>query len=162
MFPDNDILGPVYSLANWGGPDRDRKQGGGGGLFGLGDFGTMGLMSLGGNLLGGVAGLLAGETEQEKRGKKVFRLAENRLGQDVLNPDQYLADFYRSQVPEWNRMGENVGKRLGLDSGVAQGAMIDMIQPSIAKFMMNAKMQNDMLTSQQDSMLLSLMAGLGR
>ena len=132
------------------------------GLFGLGDAATGGLLSFGSAALGGIGGLLMGESEGEKRSKKVFNLAQNRLGQDVLDPSQYLSEFMRATAETRNQQAEGINRRLNLDSGVAQGALGDNLQGPLAQFMLNAKMQNDMLKGQNDNMLLQLMAGLSR
>jgi len=136
--------------------------GGGGGLFGLGDLATGGLFSFGSGLLGGLGSLFGGKSDSEKRADKVFSLAQNRLGQDVLNPDQYLADYMRTMAPKFNMQGETMNRRLGLDSGVAQGELAHMMDSELAGFLLNAKMQNDQLKSQRDDSLMNLMAMLGR
>ena len=136
-------------------------MGSGGGLFGLGDVATGGLLGAGTSLLGGLAGLLGGPSEGEKRQRKVFGLAQNRLGQDVLRPEQYMADYMRASAPRFNQQAETMNRRLNLDSGVAQGELQHSMQSDFAQFMLNAKMQNDQLKTQRDSMLLQLMGSLG-
>jgi len=155
----DNIMNAAYNYGTWGGGGKD-KASAAGGLFGLGDFTSMGLLGLGGDLFKALGSLLGGESEGEKRAKKTFKMAQNRLGQSPLDPNQYLADFMRSMVPEWNQQGENIAKRTGLDSGVAQGAIIDAIQPDLARFMFQANIQNDMARYQGDQALLSLMASL--
>lgn len=136
--------------------------GGGTGLFGLGDAATGGLLGLGTSALGAIGGLLQGPSEAEKRGRKVFNLAQNRLGQNVLQPEQYLADFKRATAEDFNRQAEDINQRLNLDSGVAHGALADNMQSTFAKFLLGAKQQNDVLKNQNDNMLLQLMASLSR
>ena len=119
-------------------------------------------ITAGGELLGDLAGLLRGETDAQKRAGKTFSLAENRLGQDVLKPEQYLADYMRTLLPQFNREAESINTRLGLDSGVAQGALAESRQSQIGSFLLDAKMQNDVLKSRNDNMLLNLMGSLGR
>ncbi len=138
------------------------QGGAGAGLFGLGDVATGGLLSGGTALLGGLSGLLQGESAAEKRQGKVFNLAQNRLGQDVLNPDQYLADFMRLQQERAGQVGERVNRQFGLDAGVGQSEFLRSTEPAIAQFMLQAKQQADVLKSQNDNALLSLMAGLSR
>ena len=134
--------------------------GGGGGLFGLGDLASGGLLSAGGALFGGIAGLLGGKSDAEKRSEKVFNLAQNRMGQDVLHPEQYMADYRRATAGENNRQAERINQRLGLDSGAAQTDIAFRQQDSLAQFMLNSKMQADILKSKKDDMLLALMGGL--
>lgn len=117
-------------------------------------------ISAGGALLGGLAGLFKGESWGDKQAKNLYNMAQNRMGQSVLQPEQYLAEYMRSQAPRWNQQGEAIGRRLNLDSGVAQGEMINAQQPTIANFMLQAKQRGDELKFQNDNMLLSLMAQL--
>ena len=167
-----------------GGSDALSKMmalfGGGGGMFGLGDLATGGLFSAGGAALSGLAGLFGGPSEQEKgmkaqrlgredayqtsksRTGDVFSMAKNRMGQSPLDPNQYLADYMQSMAPMFNKDANRLGSTLGLDSGMAQGAMMEKQQSSIAQFMLNAKMQSDVLKGQNDNMLMQLMSGLGR
>lgn len=136
--------------------------GGGGGLFGLGDAATGGLFTAGSALLGGIGGLLGGKSEEEKRTEKVFNLAQNRLGQDVFDPQQLVAEFERANFDRNNLMAENINRTLGLDTGVGQGALANQRQSQLAQFVLDAKVQNDVLKSRNDNMLLQLMAGLSR
>jgi len=131
------------------------------GLFGLGDLGTMGLFSFGGSLLSGLGSLLAGESPGEKRTKETYGLARNRLGQSVIEPEQYLADFYRTATPRIKRQGETIERRLGLDVGVAQGELWSSANEMLADFLLQAKMQADILKSQRDTQLLQLMGSMG-
>ena len=133
----------------------------GGGLFGLGDIATGGLFSAGSSLLGGLGGLLGGKSDSEKRGDEVYNLAKNRMGQSVLDPDQYLADYKRSMLPEWNRSGEAINRRLGLDSGAAQSDLAYRRQSDEGGFLLNMKAKADQLKNQNDNMLLQLMSQFG-
>ena len=134
---------------------------GGKGLFGLGDMATGGLFGFAGNLLGGLGGLLGGKSDAEKRADQVYSMAKNRIGQNVLNPDQYLADYLRAAAPRMNMQAQGMERRLGLDSGVAQGEMAYNMEAPLAQFMLQAKQQNDMLKNQNDNNLMSIMASLG-
>ena len=134
------------------------KLGSGGGLFGLGDVATGGMFSAGSSLLGGLAGLLRGESKAEKRGNEVYNIAKNQMGQDVLDPDQYLAEYYRAIAPELNMIAEGANKRLGLDSGAAQGALAGQRQSLISRFYLDTLQQNAQLKSMRDQNLLALMA----
>lgn len=134
----------------------------GGGLFGLGSAATGGLLGLGTSLLGGIAGLLGGETEEQKRAKQVFAMAKNRLGQNPLNPDQYMADYMRASQARNSAVGTRLDKQFGLDSGVGASEQAFRMESPLAEFMLNAKMSNDQLKSQNDNMLLQLMSSLSR
>jgi len=118
-------------------------------------------LNIGGKVLEGIGGLIGGPSAGEKRAEKTFNLAKNRLGQDVLDPSQYLADYMRSLAPQFNRDAAGVSARLGLDSGLAQQELASGRQSQISDFFFKGKMLNDQLKAQQDNMLLSLMAQLG-
>ena len=134
----------------------------GGGLFGLGDMGTGMLMQFGGNLLQGFAGLLTGKSQPQKNAQKTFNLAQNRLGQDVIDPSQYLAEYMRTILPVMNKEAESLQKSVGLDSGVAQMSLANERESMLSKFLLQAKMQNDQWKMQNDNALLSLMGSVGR
>ncbi len=138
------------------------------GLFGLGDVATGGLFSAGGAFLGGLGRLLGGKSEQEKfaeesrgRAEQVFNLARNRLGQSPFEPEQFLAEFKRSQAGENQRTSELINRRLGLDVGAAQTDIAAKSQSSIAQFLLQAKLRNAELKSRNDNFLLQLMGSLG-
>ena len=132
------------------------------GLFGLGDVATSGLLGFGGSLLGGLAGLVKGPSQAQKSAREVFNLAQNRMGQSVIDPDQYLADFMRMMGPRWNAEASAMDRRLGLDSGIAQGELARSRQSGISQFMLNAKKEADILKMQRDQSLMALMAEVGR
>ena len=149
------------------------KMLGGGGQGGGLNFGSTDALSLlggptgiglniGGRVLEGIGGLIGGKSDAEKRSEKVFNLAENRLGQNVIDPSQYLAEYMRSMAPQFNRDAAGVSARLGLDSGLAQQELASGRQSQISDFFFKGKMLNDQLKAQQDNMLMSLMAQLSR
>lgn len=117
-------------------------------------------IQFGGRALEGLAGLVGGPTWGEGKAKEVFGLAQNRLGQSVIDPDQYYADYLRSVAPMVNKQGEQISQRTGLDSGVAQGALWDAQVSPISKYMFEFGAMADRLQSQSDNALLSLMGSL--
>ena len=116
-------------------------------------------ISAGSSLLSGLGSALFPSWGTKKK-KEVFSMAQNRLGQNVLNPEQYLADYQRALAPRFNQQADAMNRRLGLDSGVAQGELGFQMQFPLAQFMFEAKQQNDMLKSQRDSQLMQLMGSL--
>ena len=144
--------------------------GGGGEIFdlalaggtALGDLATGGLFSAGSNLLGGLAGLLQGPTDQERRQEKVFNLAQNRLGQDVFDPSQFFSEFQRNIAPEVGRNAELINKRLGLDSGAAQAELFGRANEQLGQGLFDLRLQNEQLKSSRDNSLLALMAQLSQ
>ena len=168
---------PFGNLAPTGGFAQPQGGFGGGGgglaglLAGLGSTNpvTAGLFAGGQSLLGGLGGLLTGPSAQERRqeeafkqGRQVFALAQNRLGQSVLDPNQYLAQYMQSLAPRFNRQAEAINARLGLDSGLAQKGLAAGRQSVEAGLFADISKLNAQLTSQQDQNLLGLMAQLTR
>jgi hypothetical protein len=113
-----------------------------------------------GSLIGGIGSLLQGPSWGDKKAKEVYSMAQNRMGQSPLQPEQYLAEFMRANAPRFNQQAEGIARRLNLDSGVAQGEMTQQQQPAIASFMLQAKQRNDELKFQNDNNLMALMAQL--
>lgn len=111
-------------------------------------------------LLKAFGGLLRGESWESKNKKKVFGLMQNRLGQSVLDPMQYMAEMQRAIAPRLNKQGEAINKRLGLDSGVAQGELAFQSSFPLMEFFAQAKMQDAQMRTQRDMSLLQSMAAL--
>lgn len=111
-------------------------------------------------LLQGLAGLVQGESWQSKNKKQVFKLMQNRLGQSVLDPSQYMNDMQRAMAPKLNRQGEAINKRLGLDSGVAQGELAYQASFPLMEYFAQAKMMDAQMRTQRDMALLQSMASL--
>ena len=101
----------------------------------------------GGSLLGGLAGLLAGPSESQKRSRDIFNLAQNRLGQSVLDPTQYLAQYSQSLAPMFNRQAEGINRRLGLDSGAAQSALARSQQSTLSGILADLTKTNALATA---------------
>lgn len=142
---------------NYGNTSPASNGGGGNWLTNMNPLIGSSLLQTGGSLLGGLAGLFRGPTQAQKSARSVFSLAQNRLGQSVLDPQQYLAQYMQSLAPKFNRQAEGVGKRLGLDSGVAQGEMMRFQQPMQAGILADLNIQNAQLSAQRDMSLLATM-----
>lgn len=119
------------------------------------------LAQFGGQALGGLAGLIAGPSESQKRARTTFDLAQNRLGQSVLDPSQYLAQYMQSMAPRFGQQAERIGSRLGLDSGLAQKALAGQQQSVLSGIMADLMRFNAQATAQQDLGLLQLMGQTG-
>lgn len=111
---------------------------------------------LGGNLLSGLGSLLRGPTESQKRSRAVGNLAQNRLGQSVLDPSQFMAQYQQSLAPQFNRQAEGINRRLGLDSGLAQQSLARGQQSTLAGILARLTQFNAQATAQQDLGLLNL------
>jgi hypothetical protein len=118
--------------------------------------------SAGGELLKGIGGLVSGPSQSQQDMRKVFNLAQNRMGQSVIDPDQYLAELMQSMAPQWGMEAEAMGKRLDIDSGITQHTLARSRQSTISRFMLNAKREADILKANRDQALMSLMAEVGR
>ena len=128
---------------------------------GLLDLLAPGIGTFAGGLLGGLGSLLAGKSEGEKRQEKVFNLAENRLGQDVMDPNQFMADIQREFAPQVKRRGEQMEKRLGLDVGVASGELFSEMFEAMSSRMLGLKASAAQAKASRDAQLLGIMASLG-
>lgn len=161
----DDVYGfPGYSSGTYGQRDDELSkwlsQMQQGGLFGLGDTATGGLLSFGGSALEGIARMIGGPTAAQKAARKTYGLAQNRLGQNVLDPNQYMADYMRTRGPANERTAERLNQRFGLDSGVAQSQLAYDMEAPLAQFLLQTKSMNDQLKSRNDNALLALMAQL--
>ena len=131
------------------------------GLFGLGDVATGGLLGMGQSLLGGIAGMFSGPSEGEKKLSQTYGLLQNKLGSDVLNPDQYLADYYRQNSERWGQQDEARASRVGMDSFLFANAARGERDRDALNYYGGMQSQADMLKSQQDMNILRQMAGIG-
>ena len=128
------------------------------GLFGLGDMATGGLLSMGSTALSGIASLIGGDSKAQKGAQNVYNLAKNRLGQNVLDPNQYMADYQRASRDRNQAVGSRLDKQFGLDSGVGASSMAYQMESPLAEFFLNMKTKNDQLKAQNDNALMSIMA----
>lgn len=131
-----------------------------GGAFGLGAGPTGALFTAGSSLLSGIGDLIGGPSKSEKGANEIYNLAKNRLGQSVIDPDQYLSEYMRASRDRINAYGERLNRKFGLDSGTAQSDLFANMEGGIAQFMLGAKQQADVLKSQNDNALLALMANV--
>jgi hypothetical protein len=111
-----------------------------------------------GGFAGGIADLFRGPSQGEQDLEKVFGLLQNRLGQSVLDPSQFLAQYMQSLAPQFNKQAAAIDVRLGLDSGAAQGELARGQQGILARILADLNVKNQIATSQQD---LSVLAQLG-
>jgi hypothetical protein len=114
-----------------------------------------------GAIIGGIGGLLSGPSESQKKARSVYGLAQNRLGQSVLDPSQYLAQYMRALAPQFNQQAEGINKRLGLDSGMAQGALAQGQQSTLSGILADLGKFNAQATANRDMGLLQLMLQAG-
>lgn len=144
---------------NMGGGQQPSAGGGGSWLTNMNPLVGSSLLNMAGGLAGGLAGLFRGKSDSQKRSGQVFGLAQNRLGQSVLDPQQYLAQYMRSLAPKFNKQAEGIGKRLGLDAGVAQGEMARSQQSTLSGLLANLSKFNAQMSTQRDMNLLQIMQG---
>lgn len=122
-------------------------------------------LQVGQSVLGGLAGLFAGDSEEEKllkdqrkRGNEVYSLLKNRYAQSGNEPEQYLAQFMRATQEQRAREAEGMNARLNLDSGVAQGEMLKNTWNQFLNYSLGAQERS---RANKDN-LLSLMSQFGR
>ena len=122
-------------------------------------------LSLGQSVLGGIAGLLGGPSEEEKllkdqraRGTELYGLIKNRYAQSGNEPEQYLAQFMRATQEQRGREAEGMNARLNLDSGVAQG---EMLKNTWNQFLNASLGMQERGTARKDN-LLAMMSQFGR
>ena len=119
------------------------------------------LAQFGGSLLGGLSNLLSGPSQAQRSARSVFNLAQNRLGQSVLDPSQYLAQYMQALAPRFTQQSERIGSRLGLDSGLAQKALAGQQQSTLSGVLADLEKFNAQATANQDMGLLQLMLNAG-
>jgi len=129
---------------------------GGLGTGGMGFLPTLGLQ-FGGSLLKGLSGLLGGKSDAEKRAEQVFALAKNRLGQSVLEPEQFMAQYQRSLAPQFTQEREKFAKMAGIESPWAFGEYARNKESTLSGLLAKLNMLNAQLTTQKDLGLLSTM-----
>jgi len=120
-----------------------------------------GIGTFAGGIMGGLGKLIGGKSEQEKRRGKVFGMAESKLGQEVFDPNQFMADIQRQLAPQVKRRGEIMEKQLGLDVGVAQGELFSELFEAMSSKMIGLKTTAAQAKASRDAQLLSIMASLG-
>lgn len=114
-------------------------------------------ISFGSSLLSGLGGLLSGPSTSQKNARRVSGLIQNQLGQSVLDPDQVFGQIQSSLAPQFNRQAEGVNRRLGLDSGVAQGELARFQQSTLSGILAQLNQFNAQATSNRDVSLLQLL-----
>jgi hypothetical protein len=115
----------------------------------------------GASILGGLGGLFAGPSESQKKARSVYGLAQNRLGQSVMDPSQYMAQYAQSLAPMFNRQAEGINAKLGLDSGLAQQSMARGQQSTLSGILADLSKFNAQATANRDLGMLQLMLQAG-
>ena len=88
--------------------------------------------------------------------RKLRGLIQNRIGQSPLVPQQGLAEFERAMAGRFSQNAESAGRRIGLDSGVAQAGLAGQRQDVLANFL--SQRTNEQAGYQQN--LLQMLGGL--
>ena len=122
----------------------------------------LGIVTGGANVLAQLAGRLF-DTRDPERIKRLIAYLQQRMGRDVISGGEQRNisnRLYYSRMPEFNRMGESVNQRLGLDSGLAQGELARGMQSQRFGFDADLAMKNRELTSQRDLGYSNILAQL--
>jgi hypothetical protein len=143
---------------NFLGGGQGQQQGGG--FFSNPMVQAMGL-GFGGSLLGGLSSMLGGESPEEKRRKQMYQmgLAEMNSQRDIINPATYAQRSYNAALPMMNKQAGQIGERLNLDSGVAQGALGEMMIPQFQQDYSQGYMQNQLGKENRRRGMFSSMMG---
>ena len=136
--------------------------GGGGskGLFGLGDVATGSLLGLGKGLFSSLGDLFGGKSEGEKNLSSVFKQLQNQLGQTQLDPDQFMAQFFRENKERFDLADESQAKRTGMDSFLTHAANANRREKSALTERGRLAQLAPQLQSQHDLSILRQLAGV--
>ena len=122
----------------------------------------LGIVTGGANLLAQLAGKLFDSSDPE-RIKRLIAYLQQRMGRDVISGNEQSSisnRLYMSRMPEFNRMGEGINRRLGLDSGLAQGELARGMQSQRFGFDADLAMKNKELTANRDLNYTNILAQL--
>lgn len=114
----------------------------------------------GGDFLTTLAGQLF-NTRDTSRLERLAAYLKSRLGQQAIpqgEQELMATRSWASMAPQMNKYAESVGQRLNLDSGVAQGALMDRIWPTQMGIRNDLAMKNIELTGQNDARIQALLA----
>ena len=107
---------------------------------------------------------LASQIFNTRDTSRLERLAEylrSRLGQQAIPQGQQelmATRSWASMAPQMNRQAEQIAQRTNLDSGVAQGALMDRIWPTQMGIRNDLAMKNLELNNQNDARIQALLA----
>lgn len=126
-------------------------------MIGVGAAAVMG----GAQLLGGLASWLGGSEDRSRRRQlyaMLMRQANNN--EPIYNVQNMLAQYRGMIAPQVSRLGEQTNRRLGLDSGVAQGEIMHGLFSGEQGFLLNAMRENAQLVDERKRQALSSAATL--
>ena len=111
-------------------------------------------------LLGGLGGLLKGKSEGEKARESLRKLIQNRMGQKAIDPQQFYGGVMKQLAPRIKRRGEIIEKRLGLDTGVAQGELFGQFFEDVQSKMFDLQQWAAQINAQQEMQRLQMLSQL--
>jgi hypothetical protein len=116
-----------------------------------------------GSVLGGIGGLFAGKSDDEKRREDMYNRLKGMLGQtqQPINTGAYLNRVQGSLAPQLNQIAGRASQRVGLDSGAAQGEIARANYGALQGAGAQYQMQGEQMQQQKLMQLLQMMAGLG-
>lgn len=103
---------------------------------------------------------LSGDPYDDIR-KRGIGMLNRQYGKDVIDVPGAIQMNRRAMIPQVGRYGQQVNKRMGLDSGVGQGELLRTLFEGQSQFNLGASMQNDMAKSQRDTQIAQLLALYG-
>jgi len=149
----SQLLGQQQQAPQYSGPQQSQDA--------WGDTWKQGAMQSGQQLFSSLADMVGGPSSGEKRLKETYSKLSNRLGMDVLNPDQYLADYYRQNAERWGQQDEMRSKRVGMDSFLFANASRGQRDREALNYYGGMQAQNDLIKSQNDMNILRQMEEIG-
>lgn len=123
------------------------------------EIGAAGVMA-GGDMLTSLANSIF-NTRDTGRLKRLAEYLRSRMGRDVLPGGEQELMVQRNMAamaPQLNQQAESIAKRSNLDSGVAQGALMDRIFPSQMAMRNDLAMKNIELSQGNDARIQALLA----
>jgi hypothetical protein len=116
------------------------------------------LIAGGSELLGSLASRIFGSGDR-KRLRRFDQFLQGQYGQEVFSPqDQQRIFGYlrKAQSPSFNFASQGINKRLGLDSGVAQGELARLMQSTEFGTRADLAQLGTRLRAQRDNTILGL------
>ncbi len=122
-----------------------------------------------GSLIQGGAGFLESIADQifgggdRRRREEFLRMLQERMGRDVISPQRQRTLAFQAEragEPQRQRFAEQINRRLGLDTGAAQGELLRFQTEQGAQFRQQLGLEAERLRAQADRTNLGLQAGL--
>ena len=115
------------------------------------------LITTGGQLLGGLGGLIGGPSKSQRMSRNIFDIASEERNKQPFNPQTIFQNLQYGLEPQFQEQAQGLSKRLGLSSPLAQAGLAKQRQSAMAQLFGQIQMQSLAQQSQRDLQLLNLM-----